>query len=66
MVLLEPTKSLDQALQVEESLLKVNSDGISATVIVNNSNSSCQLNECMELSYVSEAEVVDCTYCTQW
>jgi len=39
------------------------SDGTSATVIVNNSNSSCQVDKSMELGYVSEAEVqvVDCT-----
>ena len=40
-VLLEPT-SIGPSLQVKESLLQ-SSDGATATVIVNNSSSSCQL-----------------------
>ena len=61
-VLLEPTKSLNQALQIEESLVEVNKDGTMAIVIVNNSSSNCQLNKGMELGHVStsEAEVVHC------
>ena len=39
-ILLEPLKSLDQLLQVEESLLEVKEDGSTAVVIVNNSNAS--------------------------
>ena len=59
-VLLEPTKSLDQALQIEESLVEVNKDGTTGIVIVNNSSSSCQLNKGMELGHVSKVEVVHC------
>ena len=51
---------MDQALQIEESLVEVNKDGTTAIVIVNNSSSSCQLNKGMELGHVSEAEVVHC------
>ena len=47
-VLLEPSKSLDQSLKVEECLLEVKEDGSTGVVIVNNSNSSCQLKRGME------------------
>ena len=50
-------KSLDQALQIEESLVEVNKDGTTVIVIVNNSSSSCKLNKG---SHVSEAEVLHC------
>ena len=42
-VLLELSQSLDKSLKVEESLLGVKEDGSTALVIVNNSNSNCQL-----------------------
>ena len=42
-VLLEPSKLLNQTLQVEESLLEVKEDGSTTVVIVINSNSSFQL-----------------------
>ena len=48
-VLLEPSLSLDQSLKVEEGLLEVKEDGSTALVVVNNSNSSCQLKKGMEL-----------------
>ena len=48
-VLLEPSLSSDQALQIKESLLEVKVEGTTAVVIVNNSSSSCQLSKGMEL-----------------
>ena len=60
-VLLEPSQSLDQSLKVEESLLEVKEDGSTALVIVNNSNSSCQLKKGMELGQVIGAAIVDHT-----
>ena len=60
-VLLEPSESLDQSLQVEESLLEVKEDGSTAIVIRNNSSSSCQLNKGMELGQAVGAAVVDHT-----
>ena len=47
-VLLEPSKSLDQSLQVEESLFEVKEDGSTAVIIVNNSNSSYQLRKSLK------------------
>ena len=58
-ILLEPSKSLNQALQVEESLLEVKEDGSTTVVIVNNSNSSCQLKKGMELGQAIGADVID-------
>ena len=58
-VLLEPSESLDQSLQVEESLLDVKEDGSAAVVIVNHSSTGCQLNRGMELGRVSRVEVVN-------
>ena len=58
-VLLEPSKSLNQALQVEESLLEVKEDGSTTVVIVNNSNSSCQLKKGTELGQAIGADVID-------
>ena len=60
-VLLEPSQSLDQSLKVEESLLEVKEDGSTALVIVNNSNSSCQLKKGMELGQAIGAAIVDHT-----
>ena len=58
-VLLESSKSLNQVLQVEESLLEVKKDGTTTKVIVNNSNSSCQLKKGMELGQAIGADVID-------
>ena len=58
-ILLEPSKSLNQALQVEESLLEVKEDGSTTVVIVNNSNSSCQLKKGTELGQAIGADVID-------
>ena len=60
-VLLEPSKSLNQSLQVEESLLEIKEDGSTAVVIVNNSNLSCQLKKGLKLGQVTEAAIVDYT-----
>ena len=57
-VLLEPSKSLDQSLKVEESLLEVKEDSSTALVIVNNSNTSCQLMKGMELGKAIGAAIV--------
>ena len=58
-ILLEPSKSLNQALQVEESLLEVKEDGSTTVVIVNNSNSSCQLKKGTKLGQAIGADVID-------
>ena len=58
-VLLEPSKSLNQTLQIEESLLEVKEDGSTTVVVVNNSNSSCQLRKGMELGQAIGADVID-------
>ena len=58
-ILLEPSKSLNQALQVEESLLEVKEDGSTTVVVVNNSNSSCQLKKGTELGQAIGADVID-------
>ena len=60
-VLLEPSQSLDQSLKVEECLLEVKEDGSTALVIVNNSNSSCQLKKGMEFGQAIGAAIVDHT-----
>ena len=58
-ILLEPSKLLNQALQVEESLLEVKEDGSTTVVIVNNSNSSCQLKKGTEVGQAIGADVID-------
>ena len=58
---MEPSKSLDQSLQIEESLLKVKEDGSTAVVIVNNGNSSCQLKKGWKLGQATGAAIVDHT-----
>ena len=60
-VLLEPSKSLNQSLQIEESLLKVKEDGSTAVVVVNNGNSSCQLKKGLKLGQVTGAAIADHT-----
>ena len=52
---------MDQSLQIEESLLKVKEDGSIAVVIVNNSNSSCQLKKSLKLGQATGAATVDHT-----
>ena len=53
-ILLEPSKSLNQTLQVEESLLEVKEDSSTTVVIVNNNNSSCQLKKAWNLAKLLE------------
>ena len=57
-VLLEPSKSLDQSLQV---FLEVKEGGSTAIVIVNNSNSSCQLKKGLKLGEATGTAIVDHT-----
>ena len=60
-ILIEPSKSLDHSLQVEESLLEVKEDGSAAMMIVNNGNTSVQLKKGLELGQAIGIEVVDHT-----
>ena len=60
-ILIEPSKSLDHSLQVEESLLEEKEDGSAAMMIGNNSNTSVQLKKGLESGQAIGVEIVDHT-----
>ena len=49
-VLIETECSLDDCLQVDESLVRVSEDGLTTLLIINNGKSSCQLRSGVELA----------------
>ena len=55
-VLVEADKSLDDRLQVDDSLVMVDQDGFSTIMVSNNSKSTYQLKSGMELAGASEVE----------
>ena len=55
--LIESGSLMDGCLQVNQSLVKVNKDGLTTLLIVNNSKSPCQLKSGMELAKACEVDV---------
>ena len=55
--LIEPECSLNDCLQVDESLVRVNEDGLTTLLIINNGKSSCQLKSGVKLAQAHEANI---------
>ena len=56
-VLIKPECSLDDCLQVDESLVRVSEDGLTTLLIINNGKSSCQLRSGVELAQAYEVDL---------
>ena len=55
--LIEPDSQLDDCLQVDNSLVEVNNDGLTTLLIINNGKSPCQLKSGLELAQACEVEL---------
>ena len=56
-VLIEPECSIDDCLQVDESLVRVSEDGLTTLLIINNGKSSYQLRSGIELAQAYEVDL---------
>ena len=61
--MIESEHLLDDDLQVGESLVRVNEDGLTILLIINDGKSSCQLRSAVELAqaYEVDLELIDDT-----
>ena len=55
--MIEPECSIDDCLQVDESLVRVSEDGLTTLLIINNGKSSYQLRSGIELAQAYEVDL---------